>query len=125
MSFFELLDELGIEISPTLARFGGMEKVLEKFLLKFPEDETFQRIRSANIEHSLEDLERNVHTLKGLSGNLGLSRISTLCAECLTYIRKKDIRSFNRRFPDLQEEYQQAVDNIKRYRIGNKEWGRQ
>ncbi len=82
MEFHELLERIGVDAPATVARLGGMESILRRFILKFPQDPTFSALALAYDSRDMEALERHVHTLKGLTANLG---IEPLCS-CLPNI---------------------------------------
>ena len=71
MEFHELLERIGVDAPATVARLGGMESILRRFILKFPQDPTFSALAHAYDIRDMKALERHVHTLKGLTANLG------------------------------------------------------
>ncbi len=63
----------GCDVESALERFLNNEAMYMKFLKKFLTDESYAKL-SANItEGDYEEACRSVHTLKGVSGNLGLT----------------------------------------------------
>ena len=111
----QFLQDLGIDVQRTLERFGGMWHILEKFLLKFPEDPTFREFKDAQATKNSELLERTAHTLKGLSANLGIQQLSDLCATCVNAIRQDDLQTAFGSCPQIEEEYQRVVGIIHNY----------
>lgn len=70
-----------------------MSELLKKFILKFPEDPTYGRLVNVIENGVLEDVEREVHTLKGLTANLGhlwiesnLQRVPRLSAAAQNHV---------------------------------------
>ena len=47
MEFHELLERIGVDAPATVARLGGMESILRRFILKFPQDPTFSALALA------------------------------------------------------------------------------
>ena len=47
MEFHELLERIGVDAPATVARLGGMESILRRFILKFPQDPTFSALAHA------------------------------------------------------------------------------
>ena len=82
MEFHELLERIGVDAPATVARLGGMESILRRFILKFPQDPTFSALAHAYDIRDMKALERHVHTLKGLL----LIWVSSRCASCLPNI---------------------------------------
>lgn len=79
MEFHELLERIGVDAPATVARLGGMESILRRFILKFPQDPTFSALALLCIR-DMKALERHVHTLKGLTANLGIEPLRQLSA---------------------------------------------
>ena len=86
MEFHELLERIGVDAPATVARLGGMESILRRFSLKFPPDPTFSALAHAYALRDMKALERHVHTLKGLTANLGIEPLRQLCGE---YLKQK------------------------------------
>ena len=69
----ELLKNYGMDIDSTLARFANNEGLMMRFLLGFPKDPTMQSLRDAVAAGDREAMKVAAHSLKGLTGNLGLT----------------------------------------------------
>ena len=99
MEFGQLLRDIGVDEKATLERFGGMSELLKKFILN----------------GVLEDVEREVHTLKGLTANLGISGLNQICSECLDYLRQRKTTLLPELYLRIQEEYDRVVELISEY----------
>ncbi len=86
-TLWERLTASGVDLAPTLARFGGNEAVLLTYLQRFPEDPSFAQLQAAMRTETWEDAKIACHTLKGLSGNLGLTPVYHACCDLLTTLR--------------------------------------
>lgn len=117
MDFGQLLKEIGVDEKVTLERFGGMNDLLKKFILKFPEDPTYGRLVDVIENGVLEDVEREVHTLKGLTANLGISGLNKICSECLDYLRSRKTALLPELYLRIQEEYDRVVELINEYNL--------
>ena len=115
MEFGQLLRDIGVDEKATLERFGGMSELLKKFILKFPEDPTYGRLVNVIENGVLEDVEREVHTLKGLTANLGISGLNQICSECLDYLRQRKTTLLPELYLRIQEEYDRVVELISEY----------
>ena len=116
MSFEELLVQIGVDGPATVARLGGMETILRKFILKFPQDPTFPALAHAYDCRDLEALERHVHTLKGLTANLGIEPLRQLAAAYLTVLRQgASAEDLVDRQRGLTQEYRRVVKAISRF----------
>ena len=71
----EALQAAGNDVPDALKRFMGSEAMYLKFLAKLPQDETYAQL------HTALDAQAGfaaAHTLKGLFGNLGLTKLVEL-----------------------------------------------
>lgn len=116
MKFEELLTQIGVDAQATVARLGGMEEILRRFILTFPQDPTFSALAKAYDSRDMEALGRHVHTLKGLTANLGIEPLRQLCTEYLEGIRANlpmaELTAYQRR---LTLEYRRVSGVISRY----------
>ena len=75
----------GFDVEGTIRRFAGNEALYEKYIFKFIEDKIFESLTTAVKAGNHEDAFKESHTLKGVSGNLGLESLadasSVMCAE--------------------------------------------
>lgn len=84
----ENLKNAGVDVTGSIARFAGNEGLYHKFLMKFLEDTTFSGLNHAMEQGDFDEALRTAHTLKGLSGNLGLTPLFNACSEFVTAIRQ-------------------------------------
>ena len=57
------------------------EKIISKFICKFPNDPTFGQLMDALMKGDEDAVFRAVHTLKGVCANLGLTKLSGLASD--------------------------------------------
>ena len=74
------LREAGCDMDGTLERFMNNEMLCMKFLRKFPEDTTFGEMQKAFAQGDAEEFFKAAHTMKGVSGNLGLTAFMMRCS---------------------------------------------
>ena len=70
-----VLNECGIDYAEGLNRFMNNEALFEKFLLKFPDDTSYQELTAALARGDCQAAFRAAHTLKGVAGNLSMKRL--------------------------------------------------
>lgn len=116
MEFEVFLQNVGVDKEETLNRFAGMAKILEKFLLKFPEDPVYGSLLESIKKGSLEETELNMHTFKGVTGNLGLGKLHKLSAESLERMRKNQCMLSQTELEEIQQEYYRVIAVIREYR---------
>ena len=67
------LGNYGCDTQTALERFLGKEELYLKFIRKFLDDKSFNDLKSFISESDYENALKSVHSLKGVSGNLGTS----------------------------------------------------
>lgn len=69
------LSKVGINANEGISRFGGNGEIYEKFLNKFPEDENFANMCKAIESMNVTEAFSYAHALKGVVGNLSMTRM--------------------------------------------------
>lgn len=113
MTLRGLFMEVGADINIVIDRFAGNEKLLERFIRKFPEDNNFEELKKAVKDDDDPLIERAAHTLKGVSANLGFSALSEKCANIVQAVRQEKRDTIPAFFEELSIEYEKIVDCIK------------
>ncbi len=72
------LEEIGIDVDSLLDRFMGNEGILLRFLKKFLNDGNYERLRTAAESGDMEEALAASHTLKGVAGNLSMTKLYDL-----------------------------------------------
>lgn len=109
----EKLKSAGMDTEGTLKRFAGNEELYVKFLKKFPEDETFSQIAPALESNDFEQALTTSHTLKGVSGNLGMTRLYEACSNTVSLIRAEDHDKAKESYVELKNAYDEVCDLLK------------
>ena len=99
MELQELKNRINIDIEGSLTRFANMEKMYIKFLKKFREDETFEKLSKAVEEKDRRETEQAAHTLKGVCANLGLEDLRAVFDQIVQAVRSGETQ----RIPALYE----------------------
>ena len=85
-----VLNAYGMDVDATVARFGGNESLMMRFLTGFPNDKNMQTLRVAMELGDREALKTAAHTLKGLTGNLGLTPLFEASTELMNTLRQTE-----------------------------------
>lgn len=109
----EHLKNAGADIAGAVARFAGNEDLYVKFLMKFPQDTTFSGLSRAMEDGDMEEALRASHTLKGLSGNLGLTSLFNACSEFVTAVRSNEQGRCPELYREINHSYQAIMKVIK------------
>lgn len=83
---FPDLTAYGIDLGAGLARMDGNRALYLFFLSQFPHDESLTRVKSAVERGDAAEAFAGAHDLKGLSAQLGLTRLAVACGalcDCL------------------------------------------
>ncbi|HIZ54756.1 MAG TPA: Hpt domain-containing protein [Firmicutes bacterium] len=113
----ETMQELiyaGIQTEEVLERFAGNEALMLRILKKFPDDPNYQRLVQAMESGNHEQALEAAHTLKGVSGNLAMTRLHQLAGEQVKMMRAGDWEAAKMLMADLSEEYEKIKETIQR-----------
>lgn len=114
MKLKELKDMIAIDIEGSLKRFGDMESFYIKFLKKFVEDKSFDNLKEALNNNDMNKVEEAAHTLKGVAGNLGLTKIYQYSSEMMKAAKEKNVTIVKELEKELREEIEFVVDKLKK-----------
>ncbi len=77
----------GMNVPDFLARVMNNESLVKLFISKFVEDENFARLSAAFAAGDAATAESACHTLKGMCGNMSLTRLFTGFQQQLAHLR--------------------------------------
>lgn len=113
-----LLKELAenkVDIDNTIERFLGNKDLYLKFLNKFLADTNYEMFINALKEKDYENAQRHVHTLKGVSANLGLIPIFDCASQINSKLRSNDLTDLEELSSQLGLNYNNICSIIKKY----------
>lgn len=103
------LEHAGVDVDEALGRFMGNEPLMLKFLLRFPDDENFPRLRQAMACGDAAGAFQAAHTLKGVTGNLSLKALYQLLVPLVEDLRREDLAAAAEKMPALEAGYAQIT----------------
>lgn len=106
------LADCGFEIEETLERFLSNEALYLRFLKKFLEDTNYQKLRESLDEKDYEEAFSYAHTLKGVTGNLGISCLYQPLAAIVDALRAKTEESYAK-VPELLVQVSENYERCK------------
>ena len=109
----EMLKKAGIDFDQTVKRFMGNTGLYAKFLTKFLDDDTFGKIAPAFEKNDFDEALATSHTLKGVSGNLGMTRLYKACSDTVALIRAGEQDKAKQSFAELKSAYDEIHGVIK------------
>lgn len=112
MDLRECYESLGGSYEETLNRMFS-ETLVRKFLLKFPEDDTFEKLKKsfyANEDGSAFDA---AHTLKGVALNLGLGDLARSVSALTELLRGGRKDGAEEAMQNVERDYAAAIGAIR------------
>ena len=107
-----LLENGGVDVQSLLDRCMGSEPLLLRLLNKFPADAPYTRLSSAmEAKDATAALEAS-HTLKGVCGNLSLTRLFALLDKQVQALRAGDMAGAQELMPHIAQAHATALRAI-------------
>ncbi len=107
------LEGAGIDVHEALSRFMNNEGLLKKFLLRFPQDQNYAKLKQAFADRDKDAAFTAAHTLKGVTGNLSMKRLFALLSDMVERLRVGDLVSAEQQLDELEREYDMVLDALK------------
>lgn len=120
MTLQECYAAFGGDYAAVTARLRS-EKLVEKFVLKFLSDNSYELLRSSLAEKDYEQAFRAAHTIKGVCQNLGFTRLqesSSQLSEALRHGWTPGAEEWIRR---VEEDYLVTLEAIKAFESERKD----
>ncbi|MBQ9327142.1 MAG: Hpt domain-containing protein [Solobacterium sp.] len=105
MTIQELYETIGGDYE-SAKRTLMMDAMISRFIVKFPDDPSFEKLMSASDSLDPTILFEGAHAMKGVCGNLGLISLSTLASKITEEFRPGNTRSLS------DEEVKQILNTI-------------
>lgn len=110
----EQLQAANVDTKGALERFIGNAELYIQFLDKFQSDETIELVHAAAEANNWDDLFFAAHTMKGMAGNLGLTRLYEASAETVRLLRAKEYSAAADSVAELDAAHRETCDLISR-----------
>lgn len=110
--------QLGGDLAGAEKHLSG-RRLVERFIVRFLDDDSFLSLCSAMEEGSREAAFRAAHSLKGVSGTLGFSRLYASASKLTELLRPEDevIPAGARALLEtVKQDYRITADAIRAYR---------
>lgn len=115
MKLQECYERFGGDYNDAVSRMMN-DSLIEKFVLKFPNDKTMDQLKEAVAANNTEDTFRAAHTLKGIAGNLSFTGLESAASKLTEQLRGKTDET-----PDpvlvarTESEYDRVINAINAY----------
>ena len=122
MNLKECYQAFGGDYEDTMKRMG-MERLLQKFMLKFLDDKSFEELCSSMEQKKYEEAFRAAHTLKGLCLNLGFKTLAESSSSLTEALRpqqfeESDMVEIMKMLEQVKRNYEMTVSVITEFKEG-------
>jgi len=91
------------------------DRLVEKFMLKFPQDKTMSELEATLAAEDYEAAFRAAHTLKGVAANLAFSDLHTSASELTEAMRNNKTAPDTALVQKVREDYAKIMDALTAY----------
>ena len=112
MNINECYQAMGADYEEVFGRLRS-EKLITKFVLKFPDDPSFSQLKNTLAEKNTKEAFRAAHTLKGVAQNLGFTPLYETAAAITEVLRTGNLQDDESMMNAVTKEYERTVAAIK------------
>ena len=105
---------MGADYSDVLSRLRS-ERLIQKFVLKFLDDKSFELLSSSLESGSYEEAFRASHTIKGMCQNLSFTTLMHSSSELTEALRNGPTPEVPSLFEKVSADYEMTVSTIRAY----------
>lgn len=114
MTVKECYEELGGNYQDALGRLMN-ENLVKRFLFKFPEDKSYELLRTSCASGNGEEAFRGGHTLKGVCQNLSFDRLYQSSNEITEMLRGREVSpEVMEQLKQVAADYEQTISAIRK-----------
>ncbi|MBT6226710.1 MAG: response regulator [Candidatus Scalindua sp.] len=105
----------GIDVESSLIRVGGNMKLYKQLLIEFRDDysNSFHDIKIAIENNNLKDAERYAHSVKGVAGNIGISKLHKIAGDLEAVIKKRETDKYDIKLKKYSKELSKVLTTLK------------
>lgn len=111
MNINECYQAMGADYEEVFGRLRN-ERLITKFVLKFPGDPSFSQLQNTLEEKNVEEAFRAAHTLKGVAQNLGFTPLYEATATLTEVLRAGNLPEDDNMMNAVAKEYERTVAAI-------------
>ena len=109
---FGILGLLGVDKEVTMERFMQNEDLYYRCLKKFLTDDNYRKYKESYANRNVKDAFEALHSLKGVTGNLGLDNMYDTVRPMVEILRTGSLDIDSESRDKLDEYYEEAVNII-------------
>jgi len=111
MTLIECYLALGGDYQDVISRLRTDERV-KKFLIKFLDDTSYQNLSASLQAENYEEAFRAAHTLKGVSQNLGFTKLYKSSSAMADLLRDRQKHDASNLMKQVDADYKQLTDAV-------------
>jgi len=108
----ELLEQVGIDVKAGLRRFVNNEALYIKMLLKFKDNTLLQELEAELEKKDANEAFQKAHALKGVCGNLSMSRLEESLRPMTETLRKGELDGVSEQMQIVRASYEEVMNVI-------------
>ncbi len=109
---YEELEKAGINIETLIERLMGNEALIRKFMNRFSENENFSELETAIAKADWKTACESAHMLKGMCGNLSITKLFELFAEQVRLFRAGENQQAAAMMEEIRVRYEYTMEHI-------------
>ena len=122
MTVQELYESIGGSYD-SAKRILPMDQLIAKFVVKFLDDKSFEKIETASQTGDGSGIFEGAHAMKGVCANLGLDSLSKAASELAEEFRPGHDRTMDdaevqAKIAELKVRYEQTMEGIRQFSAG-------
>lgn len=118
MTILECYSALGGNYDDVIGRLRS-ERLVQKFVLKFLDDGSFELLHRSLEEGNAEEAFRAAHTIKGMCQNLGFDALGNSSSALTEVLRHGDSAAAKTLLPHVDEDYARTCSAIREFKESN------
>ena len=100
------LSRAGVDVEQGLSRLENDKEFYESLLKKFCTDTRYEQLKDALEQEKCQEAFRYAHPLKGIAGNLSMTRLYDATVPLVEELRQGNLRNAQALFPEVQAAYE-------------------
>lgn len=113
MTLRDFYNKIGSNYDVVVSLMGGSERIVDKFVRKFPNDPSAAELFRSFEEKDFETAFRMAHTLKGVCLNLGFERLRQSSSELTEALRGTVADNAPELLENVRRDYDEVVGALK------------
>ncbi len=106
---YEILRSGGIDVNDALNRFSGSSELFEKYINRFIGEKSYTELVVSMEKKDYAAAENAVHSLKGVTGSLGMKDLFESSCALLAAFRDKNEEKYIPLFNEIEHKYDEIT----------------